>query len=366
MFTSLRRRFPFGTANRKPAKHSRRSARRCRQSMKRLEDRSLVSAGDLDLTFGTGGTVTTDTNEWDDSAGSVCDISNKVMNGVFELAVTLLIVAAFTVPGRVQLIINEIDPDNVGADTIEFVELLSSGTSGMSMYGYVVVFFNGNNDTSYAAFDLDGHQTGPAGFFLLANAPVIASGGIDIVFPNNTLQNGPDAVALYSANAADFPNGTAVTSTNLIDAIVYGGSGAGSAAGLLAVFGAFQSTVPQDTSVIHASIGRVPDGAYDDWHLKSPPDPIGSGIPKGIDGDYNLDGTVRATDYVLWRKSPHTFGGDPDGYNTWRANFGRTLLAGSGAALPSAESLSAAVPEPATLWLACAGVKLRGRYRTKT
>jgi hypothetical protein len=39
--------------------------------------------------------------------------------------------------------------------------------------------------------------------------------------PDNTLQNGADAVALYQANAVDFPNGTPVTAVNLIDAIVY-------------------------------------------------------------------------------------------------------------------------------------------------
>ena len=36
-------------------------------------------------------------------------------------------------------------------------------------------------------------------------------------------------------------------------------------------------------------------------------------------------------------------------YNVWRANFGQS--AGSGAALPSAKTLSAAVPEPASIAL---------------
>jgi hypothetical protein len=62
-------------------------------------------------------------------------------------------------------------------------------------------------------------------------------------------------------------------------------------------------------------------------------------------GDYNQDGTVDAADYVVWRKNPDAFGGDPAGYNTWRANFGTT--AGGGAALPSVAPLSA-VPEPST------------------
>jgi hypothetical protein len=39
----------------------------------------------------------------------------------------------------------------------------------------------------------------------------------------------------------------------------------------------------------------------------------------------------------------------PADYDVWRANFGQTI--GSGAALPSAEALSIAVPEPATTLL---------------
>jgi hypothetical protein len=58
-------------------------------------------------------------------------------------------------------------------------------------------------------------------------------------------------------------------------------------------------------------------------------------------GDYDRDGTVDAADYVVWRKTD----GTQDGYNPWRANFGQTI--GSGVALPSAEPLPIAVPEPA-------------------
>ncbi len=74
----------------------------------------------------------------------------------------------------------------------------------------------------------------------------------------------------------------------------------------------------------------------------------------GLPGDYNLDGKVDAADYVLWRKNPGAYGGSPAGYDTWRAHFGQT--AGSGAARyplgASANSLSAAVPEPASFLLA--------------
>jgi hypothetical protein len=74
------------------------------------------------------------------------------------------------------------------------------------------------------------------------------------------------------------------------------------------------------------------------------------GLPDpGLDGDYNLDGTVDAADYVVWRKNPGAHGGDPGGYNTWRTNFGRPPGSGSGLG-------SAGVPEPSSLVLVAAAV----------
>jgi hypothetical protein len=60
-------------------------------------------------------------------------------------------------------------------------------------------------------------------------------------------------------------------------------------------------------------------------------------------GDYNRDGTVDAADYVVWRKGSGATYTQAD-YDVWRANFGQTI--GSGAALPSADLLPIAVPEP--------------------
>lgn len=65
-----------------------------------------------------------------------------------------------------------------------------------------------------------------------------------------------------------------------------------------------------------------------------------------IPGDYNGNGTVDAADYVMWRDNPSAFGGDPAGYNTWRANFGSSISAAGG----SVEGTTS-VPEPATLLL---------------
>ncbi|MCC7476551.1 MAG: hypothetical protein IT425_14260 [Pirellulales bacterium] len=84
------------------------------------------------------------------------------------------------------------------------------------------------------------------------------------------------------------------------------------------------------------------------------------GIGPNLPGDYNSDGIVDSADYVIWRKDPGSHGGDPDGYNTWRANFG---LNGSGSGLGS----SSGVPEPGVcVCVAVAGLlALCARGRSK-
>ena len=125
-------------------------------------------------------------------------------------------------PGAGNVIINELDADTpVGIDTAEFVELYDGGVGNTPLDGLVVVFYNGNGDVSYAAFDLDGYTTNANGYFTLGNPGVP---GVDLVFDPGAaglLQNGADAVALYAGNASDFPNGTTVTTANLQDAVVY-------------------------------------------------------------------------------------------------------------------------------------------------
>jgi predicted extracellular nuclease len=121
--------------------------------------------------------------------------------------------------GDAEVIINEVDADTDGTDVLEFVELYDGGEGNTSLDGLTLVFYNGSVDTAYAAYDLDGFSTDANGYFLLGNAAVVPTPSI--VFADNFLQNGADAVALYQDDAVNFPNGTAVTTTNLLDAIVY-------------------------------------------------------------------------------------------------------------------------------------------------
>jgi hypothetical protein len=78
-------------------------------------------------------------------------------------------------------------------------------------------------------------------------------------------------------------------------------------------------------------------------------------------GDYNQNGIVDAADYVMWRSGAGTTYAQTD-YDVWRSNFGQSV--GSGAALPSAEPLSAAVPEPASWVSFCLGMIAVASRRT--
>lgn len=141
-----------------------------------------------------------------------------------------------------NVVINEVDSDQAGTDTAEFVEIYDGGTGNTSLSGLVVVLYNGSNDESYSAFDLDGFSTNAGGYFTLGNAAVP---GVDFVFNGGTMQNGADAVAIYVGNAAAFPNGTPVTTTNLIDALVYDTNDADDP-GLLALLNSGQSQINED------------------------------------------------------------------------------------------------------------------------
>ena len=84
-----------------------------------------------------------------------------------------------------------------------------------------------------------------------------------------------------------------------------------------------------------------------------------------VAGDFNLDGQVDGSDYVVWRKNLGSTGanflqGDAtfdgvigmDDLQVWRANFGfmRQPLGSAGSGVSSAQ-----VPEPAALWLVVVG-----------
>ncbi|SHI29931.1 ExeM/NucH family extracellular endonuclease [Wenxinia saemankumensis] len=154
--------------------------------------------------------------------------------------------------------ISEIDADQDGTDSAEFVELFDGGAGNTSLDGLTLVLFNGNGDAAYTTIPLDGYSTNEDGYFVIGSDLV---DNVDLVaWTTNGLQNGADAVALYLGGAP--ATGEAATTTNLVDAVVYGTNDAADT-GLLAALG---QTVQYDEDANGDSEGesliRQGDGSF--------------------------------------------------------------------------------------------------------
>jgi hypothetical protein len=135
------------------------------------------------------------------------------------LSLLLLCISTVAFGQITDVRINEVDQDQPGTDTTEFVELY--GPANTPLDGLVIVFINGAGDASYDVYDLDGYSTDELGFFVLGSAQVP---NVDAILNPNaqgSIQNGQDAIALYEGNGADWPGGTPVSSSNIVDAMVY-------------------------------------------------------------------------------------------------------------------------------------------------
>jgi len=158
------------------------------------------------------------------------------------------------------VVINEVDCDQTATDGNEFIELYDGGFGNTSLTGMVVVLYNGATDLSYNAIDLDGYSTDANGYFVIGSALVP---NVDLTsFTTNGIQNGVDAVALYMGDATSFPTNTAVTTANILDALVYSNSAAADDAGLIVLINAGQPQINEGAAggaTIH-SCSRIANG----------------------------------------------------------------------------------------------------------
>ena len=186
------------------------------------------------------------------------------------------------------LLINEIDSDSVNTpatDAFEFVELFDTSGTSVPLDGYTLVYYNGNGSTVYRAMDLDGFSTSATGYFVAGSIV-----GAQLAVPANTLQNGVDAVSLYLGDATSFPNGTALTTANLVDAVIYktGADTDGTGLTSLLVAGDVVDEFGRDgtsTSGAADSIGRFPNGSgglrdTTKWKFMTPTPGATNGVPE--------------------------------------------------------------------------------------
>lgn len=164
----------------------------------------------------------------------------------------------FGIPQDTVIVINEVDSDTPGSDLAEFVELFDGGEGLTCLNGMVLAFLDGATDQVYAVYDLDGYITDRDGYFVVGNA---ATPNVDLIIPNNTIQDGADAAALYFGNADDYIVGSSVSVMNIIDAIVYDTDDADDA-GLLALIDIAEPQVNENGGLLQEthSMQRIPNG----------------------------------------------------------------------------------------------------------
>ncbi len=178
------------------------------------------------------------------------------------------------------LVINEVDYDEVGTDSNEFVEILNTGGSPVSLTGLSLVFVNGANDSVYLTVPLDSQGTLNAGQYLVVgSSTVLVPGGvpkIDFALASNNIQNGPpDGIALVD----EFGRG-------LIDALSYAGSITAAVIPPLGTVSLVEGTptAAVDSPTVTGSLCRLPNGtdgndAATDWAFSGTPTPGATNVP---------------------------------------------------------------------------------------
>ena len=259
--------------------------------------------------------------------------------------ITITRAAAVSSPGDI-VFINEIHYDNFGSDIGEFVEV--AGPAGTSLTGWSIVLYNGASP--FVSYRTD---------FLTGAIPNQSNGygTMAINYSSGGIQNGsPDGVALVNA------------SSTLVQFLSYEGvltASGGAANGITSTdIGVAESgSDPEGRSLCLVGVGAT----YGDftWSLSGAASPGTINLVQTFDdrlfGDYNNNGRVDTSDYVLWRNggpllNDATAGVQPGDYAVWRSHFGESI--GSAAVLDS-------IPEPSAYLLmfaaiaACPGIRRR-------
>ena len=145
-------------------------------------------------------------------------------------------------PPALKLVINEVDYDQAGADTAEFVEIVNPNTSAVDLADYRIELVNGSNGRRYGSYTGAG-RLAAGGYFVIADQTVIdsvPSGAVTAPLKSGGLQNGPDAIRIVEA-----ATGRVLDAVHYMEAVPGFGEG---------------DPAPKDDTGEPASIGRCPDG----------------------------------------------------------------------------------------------------------
>ncbi|HSN27139.1 MAG TPA: lamin tail domain-containing protein [Kofleriaceae bacterium] len=112
----------------------------------------------------------------------------------------VLVLGSGTMP-QSHLVINEVDYDNVGTDSAEYVELKNTGTASADLAGLRLALVNGATSQQYDSIDLSpAAMLGPGEYVVIAGAGVTvppSAKKLDPVWSVDQIQNGaPDGLAI--------------------------------------------------------------------------------------------------------------------------------------------------------------------------
>ena len=150
------------------------------------------------------------------------------------------------IPGA-NLVINEIDYDQAGTDTEEFLEIYNPTGSPVNLDGYTVELVNGSTDVIYDTIALPAVDLAPDDYFVIcSNAATVPNCDLDDDPDTDFIQNGaPDAVGLRDGTGA------------LVDAVSYEGDTTGYTEGS-------GVGLEDDDTIDYFSISRFPNGVDTD------------------------------------------------------------------------------------------------------
>ena len=115
----------------------------------------------------------------------------------------ILAASCFTLSANAAIIVNEVDYDQPGTDSADFIELFNSSNSMITLNDYSIDLINGRNDSVYRSIDLTGFDIKANGYFVVCgDASLVANCDYSFTTTSSWIQNGaPDAVALFQNNS---------------------------------------------------------------------------------------------------------------------------------------------------------------------
>lgn len=152
-----------------------------------------------------------------------------------------IIISSIAFSGHAAIIINEIDYDQPGADTAEFIELFNTDTSAVSLNNYSIDLINQSASSIYRSIDLSGFNIAANGYFVIcSDTTQVANCDYSFTSTSGWFQNGTkDAIALYE-------------DTTLLDSLSYEGS--------VTPFTEGDALIAKDNRVDIVSLARIANG----------------------------------------------------------------------------------------------------------